>query len=452
MKNPANHLKDFFLAHPLAQQKGILAAVSGGVDSMVLLQLLLAEKKEKDFRLAVVHVNHQLRAESGEEERALRIFCQAQAIPLFAVRWQADPAEVKRLGTESAARTFRYRFFAEVMQKEGYHYLLTAHHEQDLEETLLLKMIQGTSVAHLNIAPCQPFGTGELLRPLLGVSKTALYQYAAQHGLRYFEDATNQATLYRRNRLRLQVLPLLRKENPALGKSMTRLAESSQLAEELFEEWWQKHRRTEFPFSWWKKLSSAKQRYYLKRWLLEEAADFQPNYEQILQITQLLNGTKPQGEVRLNAALRLVRRYEAIAIKAISNEAPHENQCFSVQPNRWQKLSATEWFGFFTDPPRLSEKDGTVFEAPLYGTLPSEIELRHVRPGEVIAKKPGHYHKRIKKTFREHRLTIEERQNVWAAFTPQGACLWVIPWEKSYLSLPGETDKIMGKLLYICKK
>lgn len=174
---------------------------------MVLLHLL----EQRKLNIGVAHINHQLRKESKTEAAFLRAYCEKQQIPFYLKVWE-KPAEKN---VEAEARNVRYGFFKEIMQKEKYDLILTAHHGDDQLETLLMRLTRGGSLAgHEGIARQQLFGSGILLRPLLLFSKESLYDYAEKENIPYFEDETNTSQDYFRNRIRQNVVPELKEENP----------------------------------------------------------------------------------------------------------------------------------------------------------------------------------------------------------------------------------------------
>ncbi len=160
------------------KKRRYLLAVSTGVDSMVLLQVFcqLFPEMQKEPCFGVAHVNHQLRPASAEEAAFLRQYCQERGIPFYERCWENPP----ETGVEASARDFRYTFFADVMSQEGYDVLLTAHHSDDQVETMLMKMMrEGRLQSAGGMQQQQPFQAGILLRPLLSVSKAAIYDYAS---------------------------------------------------------------------------------------------------------------------------------------------------------------------------------------------------------------------------------------------------------------------------------
>lgn len=191
----------------------VVVAVSTGVDSMVLLSLFQQLPVAQRPNLVVAHVNHKLRTASDDEEAFLRDYLAAADIPLFVGTWAPDqhPAQ----GVEAAAREFRYRFFADVMAQTQATLLATAHQENEQVETGLMRLTAGHSfTSSLQIPWRRQFAHGQLIRPLLNISKTDLRQFATREQIPSFEDETNQELAATRNRFRQQVIPLLVEENP----------------------------------------------------------------------------------------------------------------------------------------------------------------------------------------------------------------------------------------------
>lgn len=197
------------------KQDTVVVAVSTGVDSMVLLTLLQKLPAACRPQLVVAHVNHELREQSIVEEEFIRIYCRAHHLTLFIKHWPraTHPAS----GVEEAGRRFRYQFFADLMAQTGARVVLTAHHENDLAETMLMKLARGGRLDQLvGIRDCRPIASGQLIRPLLPFPKAELVAYARAHHVKWYEDATNQDRTITRNRYRHEIIPALEKENPQL--------------------------------------------------------------------------------------------------------------------------------------------------------------------------------------------------------------------------------------------
>ena len=191
----------------------VVVAVSTGVDSTVLINALLNSTKISPQQLIVAHVNHQLRGQSVEEEAFLRKWCDQNQLAFVSTRWPVN--EHPQNGVEAAAREFRYEFFKQVMRKHDAQVLLTAHNADEQAESFVMQVIRGGWLSQLNGIPEQrPFAEGRLIRPFLKQSKQFLITMAKENHLTWYEDQTNQTNEFLRNRVRNEIIPAFRKENP----------------------------------------------------------------------------------------------------------------------------------------------------------------------------------------------------------------------------------------------
>lgn len=202
--------------------------LSGGLDSVVLLDLLVQLRHTLQFRLSAIHVNHQLSPHAGDWAAFCSTLCQSYAVPLeiAVVRVSFRPGD----SLEESARTARHGALA----TSGADFIVLAHHLDDQAETLLLQLLRGCGVEGASAMAEQD---GRLLRPLLKVSRARLEQHARQRGLDWVEDESNLDTRFDRNFLRHRVLPVLAERFPAYRETLSRasrnFAESALLLEEL---------------------------------------------------------------------------------------------------------------------------------------------------------------------------------------------------------------------------
>ena len=188
----------------------VLVAVSGGVDSMVLISML----RQASIAVSVAHVNYHLReAESDNDQLLVEEWCKQNEIQLH-VR-EVLPDEYNTGGSiQMVARDIRYRFFDQLLKDFKYSKVATAHNANDNLETVLLNFTKGTGIAGLTgIAPVK---NDQLIRPLLFAQKDEIYQYAKENGIGWREDASNKKNDYQRNLIRNVVIPELKKINPNL--------------------------------------------------------------------------------------------------------------------------------------------------------------------------------------------------------------------------------------------
>ena len=211
----------------LPQGGTVLCAVSGGRDSMALLHLLSVLAEEAGFQVGAAHFNHRLRGAADRDEAFVREWCRKRGIPLLCGRGDVRAfAGREGLSVEDAARTLRYAFLEDAGRDMGADRIATAHHREDNAETVLLHLLRGTGLQGLGgIPPVR----GRIVRPLLEAGRADIDAYVERNALPYVEDESNQDTRFTRNRLRLEVLPLL--EAIAPGAS-GRIAGTAALARE----------------------------------------------------------------------------------------------------------------------------------------------------------------------------------------------------------------------------
>jgi tRNA(Ile)-lysidine synthase len=219
MKFSADHLLQQLRRHPVPSCYQV--AFSGGLDSQMLLHALCALRDQLDAGVAAVHVHHGLQADADKWETHCQRVCDKLDVEYTSLRVDGRPAHGE--SPEAAARGARYRVLAEWLPAQ--HTLLTAQHQDDQAETLLLQLMRGSGVSGLAAMPVlTSLGAGVHLRPLLEVTRAEIHHYATQNDLSWIDDPSNQDTAFDRNYLRHQVLPVLRHRWPAVSSSLSRSA------------------------------------------------------------------------------------------------------------------------------------------------------------------------------------------------------------------------------------
>ena len=229
-------IDDFFKINhlPLAA-KTLVVAVSGGPDSLALLDLLYQIKEQYRFRLLAAHLDHQLRLDSFKEEKVISAYCQNKSIELINEKWPKCLQPI--VGVEAAARKYRYDFLVKIMRNYQGDYLLTAHHMDDLLENILLKFIRSGNPSEMNSLKAISKMQGmTLLRPLLNVQKADLLKYDKRNHIPYVIDQTNNEDDTLRNKLRHHVIPLLKKENKQIGQNALRFSKEVSLLTSIVDE------------------------------------------------------------------------------------------------------------------------------------------------------------------------------------------------------------------------
>ena len=198
-----------------------IVALSGGADSVALLQLL----KNAGFNVHAAHCNFHLRGDESDRDEAFCVeLCQRLGVELHRAHFDTrEYAELHKVSIEMAARELRYKWFEQLRRDIGAAGICVAHHRDDSVETVLLNLVRGTGLRGLT--GIQP-RNGSILRPLLCVSRAEIEAFLAEKGQKYVTDSTNLEADVQRNIIRLEVLPLLRKLNPAVAENIQRTAEN----------------------------------------------------------------------------------------------------------------------------------------------------------------------------------------------------------------------------------
>lgn len=191
---------------------GVLCALSGGADSMYLLCRLLEGRERYGWAVQAAHLNHGLRLTAGWDEDFVRDWCTRQGVPLSVGHTDAAAfARREGLSIEEGARVVRYAFLEEAARQEGLALIATGHHAGDNAETVLMNLIRGCGLNGLTGIPQR---RGNLVRPMLAVTRGEIEDYLRTHGIPHVEDESNADPAYTRNKVRLRLLPLLEELNP----------------------------------------------------------------------------------------------------------------------------------------------------------------------------------------------------------------------------------------------
>ena len=369
--------KGYFNRH-----KKILVAVSGGADSMSLLHFLYNHQKDLDIQLGIAHVNHKQRQESEHEEAYLRHWAEEHKVPFH---YSAFSGKF----SENAARTFRYEFFKQVMKDYDYSALVTAHHADDQSETIFMRLLRGSRLRHLTgISAIRPFGTGQIIRPFLHLTKAQLPVTF------HFEDRSNTSLAYLRNRIRLSYLPTLSQENPKIKEHLCLLAEEIGLMEQALGELTKDISITDL--SVFQQQSDAVQLFLLQNYL-DSFPDLQLSKGQFNQLISYLrkNGS---GKIPLKNGYELVKTQTYFLIRkeaSISLSPPCllefgksvEFEDYTLSFSEFNDVSNADTISIWSDSP---------------------IVIRHRKEGDKIDL--GSHHKKLRRLFIDNKILEKDRQ------------------------------------------
>lgn len=203
----------------------IVLGVSGGPDSISMLNILNEIKDELNFEIYVAHVNHMIREEAEEDEKYVQEYCTKNNVQCFIKRVDVKQiANAEKKGTEETGRKVRYEFFEEVMQKVGANKIAIAHNKNDKIETIIMNLLRGSGISGLK--GIEPIRDNKYIRPLIECERQEIEQYCEDNSLNPRIDKTNFENDYTRNKIRNIAIPYIKKEfNPNIIETIDRLSQ-----------------------------------------------------------------------------------------------------------------------------------------------------------------------------------------------------------------------------------
>lgn len=212
------------------ENKNVMVAVSGGPDSVALLHLFSKWRNLWDFSLRAITFDHQLRTEAKDDVAYVKKLCEKWDIPLDIDRLNVREFQKEhKVSTQVAARQLRYEKFKEKMKQHNIDLLALGHHGDDQIETMVMALMRTTNLSSFSGIPFRrTFSTGEIIRPLLAVSKQEIEQYCKKHNITFRIDKSNEDITYTRNYVRKLIVPKLKEKNKNLHATIQQLSETLQ--------------------------------------------------------------------------------------------------------------------------------------------------------------------------------------------------------------------------------
>jgi tRNA(Ile)-lysidine synthase len=382
------------LKHIVKRSDRLLAGLSGGVDSVVLLEVLSRLAPRLRFRLSALHVNHQLSPNARRWESFCRQLCRARGIPFQSVKVGVRRGD----SIEAAARAARYAAFA----RRDCEYVVLAHHRDDQVETLLLQLLRGAGVKGL---AAMPLVRTRILRPLLDVTRDEILEYARARKLKWIEDESNQDIYFQRNFIRHEVLPVLARRFPAYRATVARtaghLAEAARLLDELAAADAAGHLAGgTLPVAALRRLSPARGRNLLRYFLASHGATM-PNADRLEEALRQVLNAKQDARVRIELGSFELRRFENRLHLVASLKEPAAGYA-----RRWrgEKEIALPELGGVLAMPRAR---GAGVSLARLGGRPVTIRVR--RGGESLQPDRRRPRRSLKKLLQEARVPPWER-------------------------------------------
>ncbi|MCR4828517.1 MAG: tRNA lysidine(34) synthetase TilS [Bacteroidales bacterium] len=423
--------------HLLTPGQQVLLAVSGGRDSVTLCHLLaryMAEENggEAKQRFAIAHCNFHLRpGDCDRDEQFVRSLAESYGVPCYVKQCDTQAyAAQHHLSIEEAARHLRYAFFEEVMVEHGYEVLATAHHRDDATETFFINLMRGTGIAGLHgIKVRSPFAEGRpldaplwLVRPLLCFGRADIDNYVKCERLEYVEDYTNAEPTYLRNRIRLQLMPLLRDMEPAIDTVMSDNLARFAEAELLYNEAVDTHRKLLKPEEGEYSIDIAALRATVApaTVLFELLRPYGFTATLCRQILDALDGQP--GKQFLSPTHRLIKDRSQLYVYPLRQEDDEymiaDTYDMEALPIPLRLTVETPQMPCPALPPNEALFDMEKVKYPL--------TLRHWREGDRFQPFGMHGSRKLSDYFKDIKLNLEQKRQVWLLCDADGHVLWLV--------------------------
>ena len=396
------HVKKF-----ISKDSKLLVAVSGGVDSIVLSELLLKSK----INFSIVHVNYKLRAnDSDNDELFVNHFCLNNGIKFYTTI--CDLSKIKK-SIQEKARTFRYEFFKSICLKHQYDYLLTAHHLDDNIETLLMNIYREKKV---DIFTGIRSLSNNVMRPMLMFSKDEIIKFAIEKKIKWREDKSNSENKYLRNKIRNILIPKIKSTDPLYRKNFKNLIEESKIIKKNRDSYLEKFKEKYFKTSEngiieskkikWKKLNSKSLEFILFR-----KYGFFKNSE----IIKIINAQT--GKIITSQSHEIVSNRDSILIKKKSNTTTNSfNLKIGVNDNPIKILIEKS----------KSSNKPTKETICLNNVINKPLKLRKFEHGDYFYPYGMNGKKKVSKFFKDEKLSIFEKRSTWILTDANNQILWIV--------------------------
>lgn len=370
----------------LSPGDSVIAAVSGGADSVAMLFALYLLRDELGITLEAAHFNHHLRgAESDRDEAFVTDFCGRYDIPLHLGSGRIVPG---KKGLEAAARDARYAFLRRLPGK-----VATAHTADDNAETVLMRLIRGTGLKGLGaIAPV----SGNVIRPMLTVTRDDVEAFLEEYALPHVEDSSNGTDDFLRNRIRHGILPLMRAENPRIGENLSAMALLLRQDEACLQAMIPEEQVPDV--SRLKAMEPALRRRALERFLKAQGVR-EPEQIHILQAEQLLYHWSPSAAMQFPGGVTIGRQYDRLVRLECAPELPETRLSVPGETCIGEKRFVSE---YATD---LEERPDSVLVCPV-----GALTVRSRRSGDTM-RLPGGT-RSLKKMYIDRKIPASQRAAV----------------------------------------
>ena len=398
----------FFGQHEIKINSKFLIGVSGGSDSMALLDIGL----KAGLNISVAHVNYQLRnIESDIESLIVKEYCLENKLNFYYKEAEINPNK----NLQNEAREFRYKFFIDLVEENKLDYILTAHHQNDNHETFLFNALKGNSIGSLKGIPER---NGKILRPLLQFTKTQLLIYVQENKIKYGTDSSNLTSKYERNFIRNEVFQRLKNKFPKFEQGLTNsinfLREDYLLLNQLVEEIIQPNLKEKIDHT----LINFNNNIPRKAWY-HFFKKFGFNYS---QINNWLESNSQSGKFIESSTHRITKdRDNLILSKKTTNK--RNNKIFYIKKN--EKIeSPIKLTGHLSDTPSLEISNNNV-EFFNFSKLNFPLKLRKWKKGDKIQPLGMKGSKKISDVLIDFKISILEKENIYV-LESNNDIVWIV--------------------------
>ncbi|OAD45520.1 tRNA lysidine(34) synthetase TilS [Polaribacter atrinae] len=413
LKKLANHINQNL---PFLKDKKLLIAISGGVDSVVLTHLLSTLK----FDISLAHCNFNLRPiECDIDEEFVKNLGKNLNTKVFTIHFNTTEfAKENKQSTQIAARNLRYDWFNELIEKHQFDYILTAHHADDNLETFLINLTRGAGLDGLTGIPEI---NGNIVRPLLKFSRNDILTFVKENNISWREDKSNASTKYIRNKIRHQIVPILKEINPSLletfDKTTAHLKESQQIVEDKVDEISTKTTVTvdnilNIDISKIEKLSNP------KAYLYQLLKDY--NFTEWNDVSNLLSAQSGKQILSKTHTLLKDRGFLLLSKKDFSTALEitteiDENTTLITKPIHLRLENVQE---------KSTENKQTIYVDK--HNLQFPLRLRKWQDGDFFYPTGMNGKKKLSKYFKDEKFSLLQKQNTWLLCNNDNAIIWVV--------------------------
>ena len=429
---------------PFLKEKKLLIAISGGIDSVVLTHLLSA----LNLNISLAHCNFNLRnTESDLDTVFVKELAEKLQIKCFTTSFETEKiAKENKESIQITARNFRYTWFQEIRQEHHFDFVLTAHHADDNLETFLINLTRGSGLDGFTGIPEV---NGNIIRPLLKFSRNEIESFAKENDIAWREDQSNASIKYVRNKIRHKILPVLKEINPSLldtfSKTIEHLKESAQIIDDSIEEIsknviLKENGVTKFKIYKLQQLSNP--RAYLYQLLKTY------NFTEFNDIYNLLSAQSGKQVFSKTHVLLKDRDFLILSKKEPSSKHHKTLEIgFQIAENTL-KIEDPIPLSFKEVSEQLIENKKTIYVSK--ESLKYPLIVRKWKNGDYFYPAGMQGKKKLSKYFKDEKLSLLEKQNIWLLCSADDSIIWIIGMRKdNQFKIETKTSKTYLKITFL---